>query len=205
VKAVAYSRYGGPEVLELVDLPTPKFGQNGVLVRVEAAVVNPADLALQAGLADPIMEAVFPVVPGWDVAGVVEEVGDGVTELSPGDEVLGYLRQDILHTGTYAEQVAADVELLVKRPSNWGPTASAALPLAGLTALQAVSRIAPVPGVTMVYARQSKRDLLELVDLAEAGALNVRVGPSFSLADAARAQESVSSGHSSGKVSLLPW
>ena len=90
MKAIIYRRYGGPEVLERAEVPEPKLAQNGVLIRVKAAALNPADHVLQAGLADSIMDAWFPVIPGWDVAGVVESVGAGVTEFAAGDEVIGW-------------------------------------------------------------------------------------------------------------------
>src|ERR1700692_421938 len=75
MKAIIYRQYGGPEVLEYAEVPAPKLSQNGVLIRVKAAALNPADHMLQAGLGDSIMDAWFPVIPGWDVAGVVGGVG----------------------------------------------------------------------------------------------------------------------------------
>jgi NADPH:quinone reductase-like Zn-dependent oxidoreductase len=74
MKAVVYRRYGGPEVLEYTDVPDPKFAQNSMLVRVRAAALNPADHLLQAGLGESHTDAWFPVIPGWDVAGVVRAV-----------------------------------------------------------------------------------------------------------------------------------
>jgi NADPH:quinone reductase-like Zn-dependent oxidoreductase len=135
---MVYSRYGGPDALQLRTLPMPKVGQNSVLVRIRAAALNPADLALQAGHGDSIMDAWFPVTPGWDMAGIVESVGDGVQEFVPGDEVLGYVRQDILHHGTYAEYISVPVEMLVRKPATVAWANAAALPLAGLTAHRAV-------------------------------------------------------------------
>ena len=138
MRAAVFHEYGGAEVLRVETVPDPKLGQNGVLIDVRAAGLNPADLALQQGLGDSIMDAFFPVIPGWDVAGVVAAVGDGVSELAPGDEVIGYVRQDVLHHGTYAEQVVADVSLLAPRPRPLSWEQAAGLPLAGLTAYQAV-------------------------------------------------------------------
>src|SRR6478609_5299463 len=110
MRAITYSRYGGPDVLELTDdLPTPKVGPDSVLVRVRAASVNPVDWKVRAGYLDPIMDVTFPAVPGWDVAGVVERVGLDTPELAVGDEVYGYVRRDWLHGGTFAEYVAAPV------------------------------------------------------------------------------------------------
>lgn len=138
MKGVSYSRFGGSDVLGYGDLPEPKLSQNSVLVRVKAASINPADIALQAGLGDSLMETWFPVVPGWDLAGVVERVGAGIVEFQPGDEVVAYAHQEILHSGTYAELVSVPVDRLWRKPTNasWGEAAG--LPLAGLTAYRAV-------------------------------------------------------------------
>lgn len=135
---VSYNRFGGSEVLEYGELPDPKLSQNGVIVRVRAAAINPADIALQAGYGQALMETWFPVVPGWDFAGIVERVGAGVVEFQPGDEVIGYAHQEILHSGTYAELVSVPVDRLCRKPKDvaWGE--AAALPLAGLTAHRAV-------------------------------------------------------------------
>ena len=138
-------------MLEYTDVPNPKLAQNSVLVRVRAAALNPADHQLQAGLGVSHTDAWFPVIPGWDVAGVVERVGAGVSEFAPGDEVIGYIRQDILHNGAYAELVSAPVETLVRKPrtASWPETAG--LPLAGLTAYRAIVQTLNVePGETVL-------------------------------------------------------
>jgi NADPH:quinone reductase-like Zn-dependent oxidoreductase len=138
MRGVSYSRFGESEVLEYGDLPEPKLSQNAVIVRMKAAAINPADIALQAGLGESLMETWFPVVPGWDLAGIVERVGAGVVEFQPGDEVVAYTHREILHSGTYAELVSVPVERLWRKPKNasWGEAAG--LPLAGLTAYRAV-------------------------------------------------------------------
>jgi NADPH:quinone reductase-like Zn-dependent oxidoreductase len=138
VKAIIYRRYGGPEVLELSEVPEPKLAQNGVLIWVKAAALNPADHVLQAGLGDSIMDAWFPVIPGWDVAGVVERVGAGVTEFAAGDEVIGFVREEILRHGTYAEKISVPTSTLVRKPRNARWAQAAGLPLAGLTAYQSI-------------------------------------------------------------------
>jgi NADPH:quinone reductase-like Zn-dependent oxidoreductase len=151
MKAVVYRRFGGPEVLEYTDLPDPKLSQNSVLVCVRAAALNPADHLLQAGLGESHTDAWFPVIPGWDVAGVVERVGAGVSEFAPGDEVIGYIRQDILHHGAYAELVSAPVETLVRKPRTASWPEAAGLPLAGLTAYRAIIQTLHVePGETVL-------------------------------------------------------
>ncbi|KJS63339.1 NADP-dependent oxidoreductase [Streptomyces rubellomurinus] len=151
MKAITYRSYGGPDVLEYGDVPEPKLGPDSVLVRVAAASVNPVDWKIQAGYLDGMMDVVFPVIPGWDVAGVVERVGVGVTEFTPGDEVIGYVREDMVRRGTFAEYVAAPVRTLARKPANLDFAEAAGLPLAGLTAYQALTGALELkPGETVL-------------------------------------------------------
>ncbi|MFF4406922.1 NADP-dependent oxidoreductase [Streptomyces sp. NPDC001262] len=138
MKAVSYRSYGGPEVLEYGDLPQPKVGPDAVLVRVRAAAVNPVDWKAQAGYLDGALQPVFPVVPGWDMAGVVVATGPDVPEFAEGDEVMGYVREDFLSRGTFAEYVAAPVRTLARKPGNLTFEEAAGIPLAGLTAYQSL-------------------------------------------------------------------
>ncbi|GAA0405865.1 NADP-dependent oxidoreductase [Streptomyces luteireticuli] len=138
MKAVSYRAYGGPEALEYGEVPEPPVGPDSVLVRVRAAAVNPVDWKAQAGYLDGAIAPVFPVVPGWDVAGTVERLGADTPEFAVGDEVIGYVREDFLSRGTYAEFVAAPVRTLARKPGNLTFEQAAGLPLAGLTAYQAL-------------------------------------------------------------------
>ncbi|WAP55163.1 NADP-dependent oxidoreductase [Streptomyces sp. S465] len=140
MKAISYRSYGGPEVLEYGERPEPKVGPDTVLIRVKAAAVNPVDWKTRAGYLDPFLDAVFPVIPGWDVSGVVERTGPAVTEFQPGDEVIGYVREDFLSRGTCAEYVAAPIRTLARKPRNLSFTQAAGIPLAGLTAYQTLTR-----------------------------------------------------------------
>ncbi|MEY9877206.1 NADPH:quinone reductase-like Zn-dependent oxidoreductase [Streptacidiphilus sp. MAP12-33] len=140
MKAVAIRAYGGPSALELLDLPLPKVGPDFVLVRTVAAGVNPADWKIREGYIDDWFERSFPMVMGCDLAGVVERVGSSVTEFAPGDEVVGYVREDHLGRGTYAEYVAAPVRTLAHKPAALSWRQAAGLPAAGLTAFQALRR-----------------------------------------------------------------
>lgn len=151
MKAITYRAYGGPDVLEYGDVPEPKLGPDSVLVRVAAASVNPVDWKIQAGYLDSALDVVFPVIPGWDVAGVVERVGAGVTEFAVGDEVIGYVREDMVRRGTFAEYVAAPVRTLARKPSSLDFAQAAGLPLAGLTAYQALTGALEIkPGETVL-------------------------------------------------------
>ncbi|MFF8908153.1 NADP-dependent oxidoreductase [Streptomyces olivaceoviridis] len=150
MKAMALRRYGRTEDLEWTELPDPKVAPGEVLVRVKAAGVNPVDWKLAEGRLDAVMETGFPLVPGWDVAGVVERVGFDVTEFAPGDEVFGYIRKDWAQFGAYAELVSAHVRLLAPKPAALTWEEAAGVPLAGLTAYQAVQRIGLQQGETVL-------------------------------------------------------
>ncbi|MFE7463255.1 NADP-dependent oxidoreductase [Streptomyces sp. NPDC057499] len=154
MKAIAVQRYGGPEVLELMDLPEPRLGPDVVLVRVRYAGVNPADWKIREGYVDEWFESHFPMVMGCDLSGVVERTGLGVIEFAPGDEVVGYVRADHMQRGTYGELVAAPVRTLAHRPRSLGAREAAGLPAAGLTAYQALRRHLGIgPGdVLLVHA-----------------------------------------------------
>ncbi len=138
MKAIAIRQYGGPEVVEFTDLPDPKLGPDSVLVQVRAAGVNPVDWKVREGHLDGILDAHFPLVMGWDLAGVVRAVGGAVTEFAVGDEVFGYVRKDSVEHGTYAELVSAPVRTLARKPSALDWAQAGGLPLAGLTAYQAL-------------------------------------------------------------------
>ncbi|MCX4576399.1 NADP-dependent oxidoreductase [Streptomyces sp. NBC_01571] len=146
MKAISYSRYGGPEVLEYGEVRDPKVGPDTVLVKVRAAAVNPVDWKCREGHLDSILDAVFPVITGWDVSGVVVQPGASVTEFAVGDEVIGYVREDFLSRGTFAEYVAAPVRTLARKPRNLPFEEAAGLPLAGLTAFQALTKVMEVKG-----------------------------------------------------------
>jgi NADPH:quinone reductase-like Zn-dependent oxidoreductase len=138
VKAIALTEFGDPEVLSLQDLPGPLVGPDHVLVEVRAAAVNPADSKIRAGYLQGAFPHHTPLVPGWDVSGIVRETGTAVPEWKPGDEVIGYVRKDHVQHGTYAELVSAPVRTLARKPSTVDFATAAGLPLAGLTALQAL-------------------------------------------------------------------
>ncbi|MFC0643944.1 NADP-dependent oxidoreductase [Cellulomonas phragmiteti] len=150
MRAITYDRYGGSDVLQLTDRPEPRLGPDSVLVRARAASVNPVDWKVRAGYLDALMDVQFPVVPGWDVAGVVERVGQDATEFEVGDEVYGYVRRDWVHGGTFAELVAAPVRTLARKPASLTFEEAAAVPLAGLTAYQSIERAGVHAGQTVL-------------------------------------------------------
>ncbi|OEJ29882.1 alcohol dehydrogenase [Streptomyces agglomeratus] len=150
MRAMTYSAFGGPEVLAETRQPRPKCGPGEILVRVRRAAVNPVDWKIMAGGLKDLMEAFFPVVPGWDVAGVVEQVGIDASEFSVGDEVIAYARKDYVHGGTFAEFVTVPVRALARRPASLTWDQAAGLPLAGLTAYQVLTRLGTGPGDTVL-------------------------------------------------------
>lgn len=150
MKAIITNSYGGPEVLEYTDQPDPKVAPDSVLVRVKAAGVNPVDWKIVAGYLDALMHMHFPLIPGWDVSGVVEAVGVDATEYAVGDEVMGYVRKDEVQHGTFAELVSAPVRTLARKPASLNWQQAAGLPLAGLTAYQALKRVGTRQGETVL-------------------------------------------------------
>ncbi|WP_424558836.1 NADP-dependent oxidoreductase, partial [Trebonia sp.] len=126
---------GGPEVLRETEVPRPEPGISQVLVRVHAAGVNPTDWSHRAF---PIFLGPPPFTLGWDVSGVVEGTGFGVTLFQPGDEVFGMLPYP--HgVGSHAEYVAGPARAFARKPGNIDHVQAAALPLVALTAWQALA------------------------------------------------------------------
>lgn len=153
MRAIALNNHGTADELTETELPDPKVAPGEVLIRVRAAGVNPVDWKLASGGLDPVMETRFPLVPGWDVAGVVEATGFDVPEYRVGDEVYGYVRKDWAQNGTYAELVSANVRMIARKPRSLDWNEAAGVPLAALTALQSIDRVAPVSGETaLVHA-----------------------------------------------------
>ncbi|RAX18802.1 NADP-dependent oxidoreductase [Pseudarthrobacter sp. AG30] len=150
MKAITYSEYGSPDVLELTEQPMPKVGPGMVLVKVKAAAVNPVDWKIMAGYLDAAMDLQFPAIPGWDVAGVVESVGIDSRQFKPGDEVIAYGRKDYVHGGSFAEYIALPERLLARKPAALDWSGSAGLPLAGLTAYQVLNRLGLSAGETVL-------------------------------------------------------
>lgn len=141
MKAILCEQYGGPEVLQMAnDLPAPRIGPNGVLVKVRATSVNPVDWKFRFGLLDAVRPVVFPVIWGGDLSGVVTEVGPAVTLFKPRDEVYGFKDGYVGKTyrGTYAEFAAVPEKSLASKPANLSHEQAASIPLAALTAWQAL-------------------------------------------------------------------
>ncbi|MBD3886368.1 NADP-dependent oxidoreductase [Phormidium tenue FACHB-886] len=146
MKAIVLDRYGTPDVLYLAEMPDPVPGANEVLVRVYASSVNPVDIGVRQGRVVPSEPHRFPMILGWDAAGIVEGVGSDVTDFVRGDRVVLISEQPSTGKGTHAELVAVPATQVVKLPEAINFVTAAAVPLAGITALQAVKALALSPG-----------------------------------------------------------
>ena len=137
MKAIRIHQYGGPEVLALVETQRPSPGPNEVLIKIQAAAVNPIDWKIRAGYAKDFFPLTFPATLGWDVSGTVEETGTGVTQFKRGDEVYALLKG-----GGYAEYATANETVVALKPRTVDHVQAAAVPVAGLTAWQALFEVA---------------------------------------------------------------
>jgi len=137
MKAIRIHQYGGPEVLAQVEMQRPTPGPDEVLIKVHAAAVNPIDWKMRAGHVKEIFPLTFPATLGWDVSGTVEEAGGEVTQFKRNDEVYA-----LVQGGGYAEYVVAKATVVAKKPRTVDHVHAAAVPVAGLTALQALFEVA---------------------------------------------------------------
>jgi len=142
MRAAVIPRYGPPAVLEIRDVPRPDVRPGRVLIRVRAAGVNPLDWRIRSGSLRLLLPLKLPLIPGYDVSGEVAEVGEGVTQFQPGDEVFAFL--DAIRGGAYAEFVGASPSVVARKPANLSHEEAAAVPLAASTALYALRDIAKI-------------------------------------------------------------
>ncbi|MFF7093270.1 NADP-dependent oxidoreductase [Streptomyces rubradiris] len=145
MKAVAFRAFGGPEVLELMELPIPEPGPGEVRVRVKAAGTQPTDCAVRTGWTPPGFTITFPHITGGDFAGVVDALGEGVTGFSVGDEVLGYRVQL-----TYAEYLVAPADQIVPKPAALSWEVAGCLSASGQTAHTAIEDLGVGAGETVL-------------------------------------------------------
>ncbi|WP_202081156.1 NADP-dependent oxidoreductase [Caldalkalibacillus salinus] len=134
MKAIIIEQYGGPEQLKEVEVPIPTPEANQVLIEMHATSVNPIDWKVRAGHLKEMLSFEFPIILGWDAAGVVKEVGADVTAFKVGDRV--FARPDTTSNGCYAEYIVTEEKYLARIPHNMGFGDAASVPLAGLTAWQ---------------------------------------------------------------------
>lgn len=154
MRALVLTRYGGPEATELCDVAVPAPGPGEVQIAVKAAGLNPVDFKTRDGRLRGIHSYALPIVLGSELSGVITAVGEGVTRFRPADEVFTRVAKDRL--GAFAEVACAREDLVAKKPSSLDFTHAAAIPLAALTALQALrDELHVCPGMRVVGERRS--------------------------------------------------
>lgn len=136
MRGYVLTRYGGPDAMQLRDVPEPPPGPGDLRIRVAAAGLNPVDYKIRQGALRPINHLHLPVVTGCELAGTVDAVGPGPSRFAVGDRV--YARVDKARLGAFAEFVCVQQDLVAAMPASLGFAEAAGLPLAGLTALQAL-------------------------------------------------------------------
>ncbi|MEU8003619.1 NADP-dependent oxidoreductase [Catellatospora sp. NPDC049111] len=150
MKAIGLMQHGGPDVLRIVELPTPHAGPGEVRIRVRAAAVNPADTLIRAGYTPIRQHGTRPVIPGLDVAGSIDEIGpDTVTSLAIGDRVMAMINPTRAAGGGYAEWVVLPEAWVVPAPAGTSHAEAATLPMNGLTALRALDQLDLAVGGTL--------------------------------------------------------
>lgn len=150
-QAVRFNHYGEIEVLQVVEVPRPQPGPGQVLVRVRAAGINPGEATIRQGVFHAVWPATFPSGQGSDFAGIVDEVGAGVTAFAVGDEVIGFTNDRASH----AELVVVPAEQLARRPAGVPWEVAGALFVAGTTAYAAVRAVQLKPGETLAVSGAS--------------------------------------------------
>lgn len=207
MRAIATNRFGGNDVLELTDLPEPIVGPDTVLVRTKAVGGEPGRLEVGARRAQERFPNHFPLVPGWDVAGVVERVGPAVTEFAAGDEVMAYDREDHVQSAAWSrvrELVPEGATVIIDLVG--GDALEATLDLGG-DGLRLVSVTNPdrtkALGGRYVFVRPDAEQLAELGRLAADGSLKIHVRETFPFECAVEALAPVEECHGPGKVVVL--
>ncbi|MCP2340385.1 NADP-dependent oxidoreductase [Actinomadura rupiterrae] len=149
MRAISVTEYGGPETLRVADVPEPVPGRGQVRIRIEAATVNPVDVAARAGYLAPLAPD-LPLGLGLDAAGVIDAVGAGVDRLAVGDKVIGLRDWLPMPTGTHAEAIVLDADAVTHAPRTVDAAHAATLPLNGLTAFQALDLLDLPAGASLL-------------------------------------------------------
>ncbi|MEJ2187580.1 MAG: NADP-dependent oxidoreductase [Gemmatimonadota bacterium] len=199
MRAVGVIEFGGPDALQVVELPEVHAGRGEVRIRVHAASVNPTDIGLRSGRRatrrdTPIMMMIRflkaapkrqdgpPYIPGMDAAGVIDEIGPGTeTALAIGDSVMAMVVPEGSH-GAYSESIVLSVDSVVRAPAGTSHVEAATLPMNGLTARQSLDQLALSPGRTIAITGAAGCYGGYVVQLAKADGLRV-------IADASSADE----------------
>jgi NADPH2:quinone reductase len=174
MKVIGVTEYGGPEALQVFEVPEPHAGPGEVRIRVHAAAVNPTDTLVRDGSrAESQKEFAAPYVPGMDAAGVLDEIGDGVdTDLVVGDNVMAIVVPRGSH-GAYSQYVVVPAESVVRAPAGASLVEAATLPMNALTARRALDLLALRPGQSIAVTGAAGAFGGYVVQLAKAEGLRV--------------------------------
>ncbi|MDA0366052.1 MAG: NADP-dependent oxidoreductase [Chloroflexi bacterium] len=182
MRGVGVIEFGGPEVLQVVDLPEVHAGRGEVRIRVHAATVNPTDTGLRDGSrAEALKDVPPPHIPGMDAAGVIDEIGAGVTGLAVGDPVMAMVIPNASH-GAYRESIVLSADAVTRAPADASHIEASTLPMNALTARQSLDQLALQPGQTIAVTGAAGCYGGYVVQLAKADGLRV-------IADASAADE----------------
>jgi NADPH:quinone reductase-like Zn-dependent oxidoreductase len=153
MRAIVYEELGGPGVLRVAEIEEPHAGPGEVRIAVRATAVNPADVWARLGFLEEYSKTSFPAVPGFEVAGVVDELGDGVAEFAVGDEVVGLSKSGankVPIAGGYAQYVLAGADTVALKPANVSWEQAAAIPVGAETAQRALNLLHLKQGETLL-------------------------------------------------------
>lgn len=193
MRAIGVTKFGGPEALEVVDIPLPHAGPGEVRIRVHAAAVNPTDTGLRSGAYGTRLGGLEPpYIPGMDAAGVISEVGDGAP-WNVGDEVIAITLPTGPHGGAYADEVVVPAESVVALPAGADFAAGATLPMNAMTARLTLDLLKLAPGSTLAVTGAAGTYGAYVIQLAKSDGLTV-------LADAAPKDEALVKGFGADHV-----
>jgi len=149
MKAMVIDRFGGSEVMRWTEVPTPSPAPGEVLIRIHATSVNPVEWKIREGGLAKLFPCTFPLILGWDAAGTIAALGEGVTTFAIGERVWAYCRKPDIQWGTYAEYVTMTAEAVAPMPANLSFAQASTIPLVGLTSWQTLFDVAEIrPGQT---------------------------------------------------------
>ena len=210
MKAIRIHNYGGPELLKFEDAPCPQPQPGEVLIRVYAAGVNPFDWKVREGYMKDYLPHQLPLILGWDVSGVVEAIGAGVSKFKKGEDV--FALADLTRDGAYADYIAVNEALVAAKPKSLHHVHAAAVPLAALTAWRSLLEAGQLPKSDekdklhdlhgTIVATPSGDALTDIAKLIDAGNLKVTIDRILPLSEARRAHELSQSPHVRGKIVL---
>lgn len=138
MKAIIMRDFGEASQLKMEEVEVPIPGPEEVQIQIAYTAVNPVDWKIRTGLLQSRLPHQFPIVPGWDATGIVTAIGENVTQFQVGDDVFAYCRKPVVQWGTYAEYICYLAQDVAFKPANLSFAQAAAIPLAGLTAWQAL-------------------------------------------------------------------